>query len=299
MRVNPYYISNLVDALGQTALREQQLSAELSSGIKVNSLADDPVAAGQSVALSDQLSRDDTFTRTVSTTQGLLQVTDSALGGVVSQVNSAISLATQGNNGTLNASDLKSIALQIGGIRDEVLALANTTYQGQYVFAGSKGGTAAPFTLDNSTTPATVAYSGDSQVRSLVTPNGQTIPLNLPGGQVFQAAGHDLLGALNNLEADFSSGTASPTAAADLAQLTDALGYLSSQRVSLGNSMNRLTAAASYTQQESLQLKSAQANLVEANMGQVATGLSQAETQATALSQVIAKLGKGSLFDYM
>ncbi|HYK34540.1 hypothetical protein [Alloacidobacterium sp.] len=51
----------------------------------------------------------------------------------------ALSLATEGNNGTLNASDLKSIATQISGIRDEVLSLANTTYMNRYIFAGSQG----------------------------------------------------------------------------------------------------------------------------------------------------------------
>src|SRR5437764_7918937 len=137
MRVNPFFISNLAGSLNQTQARAQQLTAELSSGVRVNSLSDDPLAAGQNVLLLNQMQRDDSFTQTSSLVQGQLQVADSALGGVVSQLTQAISLATGANNGTLNASDLKAVANQLAGIRDEVVALANTSYQGQFIFGGS------------------------------------------------------------------------------------------------------------------------------------------------------------------
>ena len=115
MRVNPFYVSNLAVSLNQTQASEQQLTAELSSGVRVNSLSDDPLAAGENVLLLNQMQRDDSFTQTSSLVQGQLQVADSALGGVVSQLTQAVSLATSANNGTLNASDLKSISNQIAG----------------------------------------------------------------------------------------------------------------------------------------------------------------------------------------
>ncbi len=44
MRVDPNYVSNLVASLDQTQLTEQELTSELSSGVRVNSLSQDPVA---------------------------------------------------------------------------------------------------------------------------------------------------------------------------------------------------------------------------------------------------------------
>src|SRR5437763_7090776 len=158
MRVNPFYISNFAVSLNQAQAGEQELTAELASGIRVNSLSDDPLAAGENVLLLNQIQRDDSFTQTSSLVQGQLQVADSALGGVVSQLTQAISLATRANNGTLNGSDLKSISSQLAGICDEVVALANTSYQGQYIFGGSQTGT-VPFSISNATTPATAVYS--------------------------------------------------------------------------------------------------------------------------------------------
>ncbi len=48
MRVDPNYISNLTAAVDQSANQEDTLTSELSSGLRVASLSDDPVAVAQS-----------------------------------------------------------------------------------------------------------------------------------------------------------------------------------------------------------------------------------------------------------
>ena len=297
MRVNPLYINTLVGSLDATSGTEERLTEELASGSRVNALSDDPVAAGENVLLSAQIASDDTFSQTSASAQSLLQVSDSALSTVVSQLTSAVSLATGANNGTLSASDLQSIGNQLAGIRDEVLSVANTTYMGQYIFAGSQGQT-QPFTQDSATNTVTYNIVNDPDSTSyLQTPNGQNIQMNLPGDQVFMANGADVLGTLNQLVADFSSGTVSSSAQADTQALSTALSHVSQQRVLIDNSLTRLSAAQNYTQSESTNLTASQTTLLQANVGQLATQLSTAETQQTALSQVIATLDKQTLFN--
>ena len=295
MRVDPFYVVNLSSALDQTEVTQQQLSEELSSGLSFSSIGQNPVAAAENVQLLNQIQSDDSFTQTTSLTQGMLQVTDSALGSVVTQLNQALSLATQANNGTLNASDLKSISNQIAGIRNEVLSLANTNYQGQYVFGGSET-SSAPFTLDDSTTPATVTYNGDSDVSTLVSPNAQSIQLNLPGNQVFTSSTANVLGTLNNLVADYASGVPG-SGVADTAALDSALNYVGQQRVTIDNSITRLTAASGVATNEATQLTAVQTNLMQADVASVSTNLALSESQQSALVSVIASLGQGSLFD--
>lgn len=297
MRVNPFYVSNLVSSLDQTQLNEQQLSSELSSGARVNSLSDDPVAAGQNVLLLNGIQRDDSFTQSSSLVQGQLQVADSALGSVVSQLTQAISLATSGANGTLNSSQLQSISNQLAGIRDEVASLANTSYQGQYIFGGSSIST-APFTTDSSTSPATTTYNGDENVNYLQTPNGQNIQLNIPGDQIFTSTGtNSVFTALNNLINDFATSTNVGSAVNDLQSLSTAMNYVSQQRVSLDNSLTRLTAATDAVTNEKTQLTAAQTNLMQADLAGISTQLSLNKTQQSALESVISALGSGSLFD--
>lgn len=296
MRVDPTYISSLVSALDGAQIREQQFSNQLASGARINSIGDDPVSAGRNVLLLNQIQRDDAFSQTSSLVTGQLQVADSALGGVVSQLNQAISLATSAINGTKNASDLKAIADQLAGIFGEVESLANSNYQGQYIFAGGQTGT-QPFSTSSASSPQLTSYSGDSDVNYLETPNGQKIQLNVPGDQIFLGT-NSVFGVLNKLIADFSAGTVDSTQAGqDTQALTSALNYVSQQRVLIDNSITQLSNADGAITTERTQMAAAQTELMQADLATVATQLSLAKTQQTALESVIVQLGSGSLFD--
>ncbi len=297
MRVDPSYITNLVSALDQTQSDEEQYTSELSSGVSVTSLSSNPVAAGENVLLLNQIEQDDSFTSSATQVTGQLQVADSALGSVVTELTQAISLATSANNGTMNASDINSVGTELQSIEDEVVSLANTEYQGQYVFAGT----------DSSTEPFDSAgtYQGNEGVNYLVTPNGQQIQLNVPGSDIFNGGGNSsvsVFGALNALIADYSSvSSTSPLnteqAAADTATLNSALNWLSQQRVTIDDSINQISTASSAATNEGTQLTSAQTDLMQADVAQVSTQLSLSETQETALEDTISELGSGSLFD--
>lgn len=295
MRVDPFYVTSLVSALDQSQVSEQQLSSELSSGVSITSLSKNPVGAGQNVLLLNQIQQDDSFTQSSNLVTGQLQVADSALGSVVTNLTQAISLATRANNGTLNASDVKSISNQISGILNEVQSLANTCYQGQYVFAGGQTST-APFTTSTATSPAVTTYDGDQGVNYLQSPNGQKIQLNVPGDQIFMGTGkNSVFGALNNLVADYSSGVVDTNQAVkDTVALGTALGYVSQQRVVIDNSMNQISAAADAVTSVQTQLTAAQTALMQADIPTVTTQLSLAKTQQTALISVIAQLNSAS-----
>jgi flagellar hook-associated protein 3 FlgL len=298
MNVNPNYIQQLTAALSRNTAQQQTLSNQISSGVRLTGLGDDPVAAAQNVQFSAQIAADSTFTQTAATTTARMQVADATLGSVVDQINQAISVATAGNNGTNNASDQSSVAAELTSIRDEILGLANTAYGGNYLFSGSQN-SSPPFHLDTSTTPASVVYSGDNVVNHLNTPGGQSIATNLPGQQIFTAAGGDLLGTLNSLIQGFSTGDTVTTTALT-SQLTAALSQVSTQRASLDGAINRFQSASSYASQEKTQLVANQTNLLQADLPTVATQLSANATQQSALESVIVSIEQqGTLFNRM
>jgi flagellar hook-associated protein 3 FlgL len=298
MRADPHYVSGLVASLNQSTLSEQRLTSELSSGLRVSSLSDDPVAAGQASLLGAAVSQDDSFVQTSSGTQSLMQVADSALGSVVTQLTSALSLAVAGNGGTLSPADLSSLSQQLSSVRDQVVSLANSSYQGAYIFAGSQGNL-QPFTVDTSTSPANITYTGDAQANFVTTTNGQRIQTTLAGSAVFSAPGADVMSALNNLIADFAGGTVSSTANSDIGALTTALHNVSQQRGALDSSLSRLESACTYAQTDATNCIAAASALVAADPATIATQLSSAEIQNQALMSVISTVEKQSLFDYM
>ena len=228
----------------------------------------------------------------------MIQVADSTLGDVVTQLTSALSLAVEGNNGTLDSSNLATVATQLIGIRDQVLSLANTSYLGSSLFAGSQG-SVTPFVLDTSTTPATVSYAGDTNLQYLETPAGQKIQVNLPGSAVFGNSSTGVFGALNQLIDDFSSGASTSTIAADTSTLKTSMGQLSQQRSVLDSSLSRVQSTSTYAQTDESQLKVEQSSLVSADTATVATQLSSQETQYQAMLNVMSALEKTDLFDYL
>jgi flagellar hook-associated protein 3 FlgL len=290
MRVDPNYVLNLNAPLNASGAGEQTLTQELSSGLNALTLKDNPVGAAQNVLLSSSISRIDAYVSGATQEQGKLQVTDSVLGQVVSDVTSAISLATGAGNGTLTAANLGVIAGQVSSLRDTVLAQANTSYQGQYLFSGTKGNT-QPYTLNTATNPATATYQGDTGTQSIQTPGGQNIPTNLPGSTIFSAPGADLLGTLNQLVSDLNSGNTAAVAT-DTGNLTTALTNVTTQRSVLGTSLSRINATSTYSSGLETQLQATQSNLLSANPATVATALQNDEVQHQALLSVIATLGK-------
>jgi flagellar hook-associated protein 3 FlgL len=91
--------------------------------------------------------------------------------------------------------------------------------------------------------------------------------------------------------ADYSSGTVNTSqAVSDTEALGTALNYVSQQRVTIDNSVTQLSAASSAVTNEKTQLTTAQTDLMQADIPTVSTQLALAETQQTALEDVIAQL---------
>jgi flagellar hook-associated protein 3 FlgL len=76
----------------------------------------------------------------------------------------------------------------------------------------------------------------------------------------------------------------------DTEALSTALNYVSQQRVTIDTSMTQLTAASSAVTNEQTQLTTAQTNQMQADIPSISTQLASAETQQTALEDVIAQL---------
>jgi len=303
MMVDPNYRMGLAQAIGQSSATEQTLTSQLSSGLRVTQLSDDPVAVAENVGLSSSISGLDSFVQSATAEQGMMQVSDDALGQVVTQVTSALSVAVSASNGTMSSADLKAAQTQIANIRDGVMALGNTSYQGQYVFSGSQGST-KPFTLDTTTNPATATYNGDASTQKIATPNGQMVGVNVPGSSVFMASGSSLLGTLNQLVSDIGALAAgsgsSASVEADSTALTQALGTVSSQRATLDSSLSQLMTASGYASTQATTYTAVQSSLLSADPATVATQLSTAEVQHQALLGVTATLeGAQDLFDYL
>lgn len=144
------------NSLSQTQSNLQKTLTQLSSGSMLNSGADNPAGLSLANGLAANSSALTQSATNASEGVGLLQVADGALSQVTNLLNSAVTLATEASNGTLNSSQDAAANQEFQSILAEVNNIGKTTtYNSQQVFTGSAAGVQI-YTGDSSTTGSSV-----------------------------------------------------------------------------------------------------------------------------------------------
>ena len=294
MRVNPNPYPDLLASVAQTQQQINTDEQEIASGINVNLPSDNPAAAAALVQNADQTSQADQFERSIGSIQGEMQNADSTLSSVITSLQQAISLGVEGANGTVNSSDRAAIITQVQGIQSQLLSLANFTYQGNYVFGGTKTQT-TPYVLDPSS-PSGVTYQGNSGTNSVTLGNHFTLQTNLPGSQLFSGSGTDMFQSIQDLITSLQSGTGIGTAVTEVSNASNAI---DSQRVFYGNALNQLTAQQTYLSTETTQLAQQQNTVGGADLTAVISNLTTAQTSLQATLEAIGQTANTNLFEYL
>jgi flagellar hook-associated protein 3 FlgL len=296
MRVNPNQVPNILADLQQSQTTLNQALEEVSTGKSVNVPSDNPAAASEMVQNTIETANADQYTQNVTGVLSQVQAADSALSSVVSSLNQAISLGTEGANGTNSTANQQAIASQVQGILSSVVTQANVSYEGSYLF----GGTATsqqPYTADSSS-PTGYTYNGNSGQNSVAVGDSTNVQVNLPGSQIFSISTTNVLGSLSALVTALQGGNSSAIGTA-VSGVTTALNYVSQQRIFYANADSQLNSQETYLQQETVNLSSQQTSLVGVDMAQAAINLSQAQTDNSAALAAAAKVLPDTLLNYL
>lgn len=294
MRVDPNPLSDLLSALEQTQQQINTDSEQVASGQTVNVPSDDPATAATLVRNADQTAEADQYLRSIGSIQGEMQNADSTLSSVITVLQRAISLGTEGANGTDNASDRQAIANELQGIQAQLVSLANLSYQGNYVFAGTATQT-APYVPD-ADSPSGVSYVGNSETNQIEVGDSLNIQTNLPGSELFSSAGNDVFQAVQDLITSLQSGT---NISGAVTEVSNAYDYINQQRVFYGNAIDQLNTQQTYLNSETTQLAQQQDSLAATDLPQAITSLETSETAEQATLQIISQTQQENLFSYL
>jgi flagellar hook-associated protein 3 FlgL len=294
MRVNPNPYPDLLDDIAQAQQQIQTDEQQIASGQTIQVPSDDPSGAAILVQNAFQTSQADQFERSVGSIQGEMENADSALNSVVSSLQQAITLGTEGANGTVNSSDRAAIATQVEGIQSQLLSLANLTYQGSYVFAGTAS-TTQPYVLDPSSSSG-VAYQGNSGVNTVTLGNDFSLQTNLPGPQLFSASGADMFQSIQDLITSLQSGTGIGAA---VNEVSSSMNSVDSQRVFYGNALNELSSQQTYLNSQTTQLSQEQNTVDGADLPNVISNLTNEQVSLEATLESIGQTSQIDLFDYL
>jgi flagellar hook-associated protein 3 FlgL len=114
-----------ITRIGQRSAELTELQDQLSAGKRVLRASDDPVAATLAEREHNRLLRSEADTRALERSRSSLQLAEGAVGQMGALLGRFQELLVQGSNSVLTESDRRTISLEMRGLRDQLLNLAN------------------------------------------------------------------------------------------------------------------------------------------------------------------------------
>lgn len=290
--------------------REQygKFSQELATGYKVTDPGDSRFA-GTIAQYRESLDRLAGHKRRVDTVTGTLSFQDNVLSQANEILVRANELATQGANETIGVAVRAQMAEEVFELRNHLVSLANSQYQGRYVFAGADDAD-APFGASTYTNPATGSASerwvyddtatepGNALSRSVNVTDDLSIEVAKPGDAIFSnsiAALERLGRALAGYQTLPAGGLPDGTGAAfnlptelnlQTQEIQSSINFIKQarendiipERVSVGAGLRRLQTALSLIDLTETDAKEALSKLQDADVAESGTNLQQAQT---------------------
>ncbi len=198
-RIHENYTDNILRDAFKNREQVNKYGREVATGYKVL----DPGDSNQSGSISqmrETLNEVAGQKKRVGVAMGYFEHQDAAFSDVNEILTRATEIAAQAANETNSAAERTAAAKEVAEIREQLISVANSTYLGRYIFAGSADNNPAysldganTFTSpgDGSLTDANYAYStntGSDQTRSVPITNDLSVQLNQDGSTVFNNA---------------------------------------------------------------------------------------------------------------
>ncbi len=178
--------TNTLHAQGLSAIlrNEAQMlhtQQQVSSGKRILTPSDDPVAAAQVLDVSQADAMNTQYGLNRSAASDALSLAESSLAQVSNIISNVRTIAVNAGSAILSDSDRASLAAQLSSALSELQGAANTTDgQGRYLFAGYQS-QSQPFTSG----PGGVQYNGDDGQRLVQVDSSRQMGVSVSGADAF------------------------------------------------------------------------------------------------------------------
>ena len=296
---------------------EQQLTEaniQMSSGKKLNVASDAPGDVEQLLQLRTDQAKNQQIESNLTLAQTDASAADSALAGAATLIDTAVQLATQGANATQTADTRQSIAQQVEGILNQMVAYSQTQVQGRYIFSGDQDESPTyqvDLSAPNGAPDQNGAANGVDQLsdaaatQQIEDPAGGSFAASETAPQIFDDTNQDGTPAADNVFAALN-GLLTSLLNNDQTGISNALSNLqqASERVNnaeafYGTVENRIQDATTFASNYDTQLTTEIGDKQDADVTAAAMEMSQASTQMQAAMQMQGQMPKSTLFDYL
>lgn len=274
-----------------------KLSIQTATGKRVNSPADDPVAAARILELNTAKDQNANYMNARKTAETLLQTYEASLTSVTDTVQSIQSTLVAAGNGTYTDTERAKLANELQGNLDTLKGLANTKdSQGNYLYAG----------YASSTVPFDTNYdfvANSSRTKLQVDVQSQ-LPVTFTGDQVFGTNGDNVFNTLQDMitllktpitdsttQAAFSSGLGD-----SITKMQGSLNKVLDARSEIGSSLNLLDTLNTTGESLDLQYDASISTLQDLDYAQALSDISKKTTILQAAQKAFVATSNISLF---
>ncbi|HEY6517349.1 MAG TPA: flagellar hook-associated protein FlgL [Steroidobacteraceae bacterium] len=173
--------TNAVDSIEALETAISKTQTQLSTGVTLQSAADNPAAMVQVNQLNTQLSASQQYVSNGNLVGSNLKLEEQALTNATNVLQSVQSLADEANNSSLSSTQLQDIGTQLSQQLQQLVSIGNSTdSNGNYLFSGYAN-TTQPFAQDSSG----VIYSGADETNQVQIGENQFVSTGDTGSSVF------------------------------------------------------------------------------------------------------------------
>ncbi|MHA7846414.1 flagellar hook-associated protein FlgL [Serratia sp. D1N4] len=182
MSTSMIYQQNLLGVTNNQSLW-MQAGQQLSSGKRVISPSDDPLAASQAVMISQAISENSQYALARTFSRQNISLEETVLRSAADGIKDMKALIVNAGDGTLSDNDRDSLATRLQGLKDQLLSQANSTDgNGRYIFAGYANDQ-PPFAEQG----GTVVYQGSHSAIEQKVDANRTMTIGHSGSGIFMA----------------------------------------------------------------------------------------------------------------
>lgn len=273
-----------------------QLQAQMSSGVKINRASDDPSGTADVLRLQNEQRQLDQYSRNASDGEAWLTTVDSAISTSLTTLNKARELVVRAGNGALGDTSRDALASELEGLRDGLLAQANTTYLGRPVFAGTVEGPAYSDDYE-------FADAGSGTVTRTVA-SDTIIRVDVRGSAVFGDGDESVFKLLDDIIAVLRGGddpTQVPAAdgRANLDAVDGFLDRMKTEIASVGARQNQITAAQDLIAERQVTAKGRLSAVQDVDLAQIILDLGAQEVAYKGALAAGAKVLQPTLLDFL
>lgn len=306
----------------------QKIQSQLTTGKEISKPSDNPFAVARSMQLYSDISANEQYNTNIKDTTNWLDATDTALGQLTDTLQRVRELMVSAGNAAYGSDEKNAIKDEINQRIEEVGTILNTSFDGKYIFGGTKGTSRPVMTEKDDSGNVVLSFAGkDGKSIPLNTSNhleqaeldmigqnlnveisqGVTVEYNVNAKDILlfkdsQGNDQDLMGLFSNLTANIGSSNqeeSSKVTGENLESMTRTIDNLLTLRAEVGAKQNRMESAQTKNEEENFNLTEVLSGNEDINFTEKRMQSATMQTVYMASLQTASKVIQQSLLDFI